>query len=57
MRGSEVVQTDVNTSQSSAVKGKKDIGQQLEVGEASVERETLFVRRLGANTRQIYRNE
>lgn len=57
MRGSEEVQTDVNTSQSSAVKGKKDIGQQLEVGEPLIERETLFVRRLGANTRQIYRNE
>lgn len=40
--------------QSSAVRGKKDIGQQLEVSEPSIE--TLFVRRLGAHTRHIYRN-
>lgn len=56
MRGREGVQTDVETSQGSAVKGKKDIGQQLKVGEPSIEKQ-LFVRRLGANTRQIYRNE
>lgn len=57
MRGCEGVQTDVKTSQSSAMKGKKDIGQQLKVGEPSIEKETLFVRRLDASTHQIYRNE
>lgn len=43
MSGREGVQTDVETSQGSAVKGKKDIGQQLKVGEPSIERETLTI--------------